>query len=77
MGAVPGNGNPFTEDTATEWANTLNDERESVCRAFGAPEQRPCIVAAVVPVMSPELMAAIVNDGQHTQAMIETGKDKS
>jgi hypothetical protein len=61
------NGNPFTEGTATVFRNLLNDS--------GNTEGRTYVMAAVTPVMSRELMAAIVKHGQHTQPMIE-GKEK-
>lgn len=47
-------GNPFTEETAREWRDVLNDERN--------PTKRTYIMAAVTPVMSPELMTAITGD---------------
>ena len=43
-------GNPFTEETATEFRDMLNDERK--------PDKRTYIMAAVSPVMSPELLRA-------------------
>lgn len=46
----------FTEQTATQFTKERNDEMK--------PEHRSYIVAAVTPLMSPELMAASIRNNQ-------------
>lgn len=66
-------GLPFVEDTATAWAAVMNEERKFVDKTNGT-ERSGFIVAAVTPVMSPQLMAAAVKP-QQTMPMIEQGLD--
>lgn len=62
---------PFTESTATEWAAILNAERKTVDEKMGRT-RTGFIVAAVTPVMSEELMTALITDqADSTVAAIE------
>ena len=59
-------GHPFTEATATTFRDLLNGDLK--------PERRTFIMAAVVPVMSRELTAALVKDATQGRAAIGSGE---
>jgi hypothetical protein len=59
-------GNPFTEETATTFYHQMNDDSRF--------DHRTYIMAAVTPVMSKELMAAVIRDNQETAPQIEQGE---
>jgi hypothetical protein len=61
-------GHPFTETTATTFRDAMNE--------VANPAKRTYVMAAVVPVMSPELTAALAQDATQGRLAIEPPADR-